>query len=129
MPVLKYKDGNEWKVVSKNVAYEKDNTLFKSMVDRSITEIKAEDLDGITSIEQEAFDWCDKLTSIELPDSIITIMKYAFANCYSLKTITIPKNVVSIRDRAFSGCRELVSIYLLNKDTTVDLSGDQIFLN
>lgn len=129
MPVLKYKDGNEWKVASKNVAYEKDNTLFKSMVDRSITEVKAEDLQGITSIEQEAFDWCDKLTSIELPDSIITIMKYAFANCYSLKTITIPKNVVSIRDRAFSGCRELVSIYLLNKDTTVDLSGDQLFLN
>ena len=22
MPVLKYKDGNEWKVVNKNVAYE-----------------------------------------------------------------------------------------------------------
>lgn len=129
MPVLKYKDGNEWKVASKNVAYERDNTLFKSMVDRSITEVKAEDLQGITSIEQEAFDWCDKLTSIELPDSIITIMKYAFANCYSLKTITIPKNVVSIRDSAFSGCRELVSIYLLNKDTTVDLSGDRLFLN
>ena len=44
MPVLKYKDGNEWKVASKNVAYEKDNILFKSVVDRSITEVKVEDL-------------------------------------------------------------------------------------
>ena len=121
MPVLKYKDGNEWKVASKNVAYEKDNTLFKSMVDRSITKVKAEDLQGIISIGSETFDWCIKLTSIELPDSITTIRDYAFAHCNSLKTITIPKNVVSIGDGAFSSCTGLVSIYLLNKDTTVNL--------
>ena len=128
MPVLKYKDGNEWKVASKNVAYEKDNTLFKSMVDRSITEVKAEDLQGITSIGTEAFDWCIKLTSIELPDNIITIGDYAFAHCNSLKTITIPKNVVSLGDGAFSSCMGLVSIYLLNKDTTVNLR-NYIFRN
>lgn len=128
MPVLKYKDGNDWKVASKNVAYEKDNTLFKSMVDRSITEIKAEDLQGITSIGREAFDSCAKLTSIELPDSIITIRDYAFANCSLLKTITIPKNVVSLGNSAFSRCMGLVSIYLLNKDTTVNL-GNYIFMD
>ena len=128
MPVLKYKDGNEWKVASKNVAYEKDNTLFKSMVDRSITEVKAEDLQGITSIGSETFDWCIKLTSIELPDNIITIGDYAFAHCNSLKTITIPKNVASLGDGAFSSCMGLVSIYLLNKDTTVNL-GNYIFMN
>ena len=126
MPVLKYKDGNEWKVASKNVAYEKDNTLFKSMVDRSITEVKAEDLQGITSIGTEAFDWCIKLTSIELPDNIITIGDYAFGHCSSLKTITIPKNVVSIRDNAFTSCVGLVSIYLLNKDRIVTL-GNYLF--
>lgn len=128
MPVLKYKDGNEWKVASKNVAYEKDNTLFKSMVDRSITEVKAEDLQGITSIGTEAFDFCVRLTSIELPDSITTIYDYAFGNCSSLKTITIPKNVVSIRNNAFTSCAQLVSIYLLNKDTIVDL-GVYLFNN
>lgn len=128
MPVLKYKDGNEWKVASKNVAYEKDNTLFKSMVDRSITEVKAEDLQGITSIGNEAFDFCVRLTSIELPDSITTIYDYAFANCSSLKTITIPKNVVSIRNNAFTSCAQLVSIYLLNKDTIVNL-GVYLFNN
>ena len=128
MPVLKYKDGNEWKVASKNVAYEKDNTLFKSMVDRSITEVKAEDLQGITEIGNDAFDYCVKLTSIELPDSLTTIGGYAFANCSPLKTITIPKNVVSLGNSAFSGCAQLVSIYLLNKDTIVNL-GNQIFMN
>lgn len=126
MPVLKYKDGNDWKVANKNVAYEKDSTLFKSMVDRSITEVKAEDLQGITSIGRDAFDSCAKLTSIELPDSIITIRDYAFSNCSLLKTITIPKNVVSLGNGAFSSCMGLVSIYLLNKDTTVNL-GDYIF--
>lgn len=126
MPVLKYKDGNEWKVASKNVAYEKDNTLFKSMVDRSITEVKAEDLQGITSIGTEAFEYCVRLTSIELPDNIITIGDYAFGHCSSLKTITIPKNVVSIRDNAFTSCVGLVSIYLLNKDRIVTL-GNYLF--
>lgn len=129
MPVLKYKDGNDWKVASKNVAYEKDNTLFKSIVDRSITEVKVEDLQGITSIGAEAFDYCTKLASIELPDSITTIRDYAFANCSSLKTITIPKNVVSFGNVTFSGCSSLVSIYLLNKDRTTDLSGNQLFIN
>lgn len=128
MPVLKYKDGNEWKVASKNVAYEKDNTLFKSMVDRSITEVKAEDLQGITYIGTEAFDSCTRLTSIELPDSITTIGDYAFGNCSSLKIITIPKNVVSIRNNVFTSCAQLVSIYLLNKDTTVSL-GASLFNN
>lgn len=127
MPVLKYKDGNEWKVANKNVTYEKDNTLFKSMVDRSITEVKVEDLQGITSIGREAFDYCTELTSIELPDSITTIRDYAFSSCSSLKTITIPKNVVSLGNDAFSSCSNLVSIYLLNKDTTVTL-GENLFL-
>lgn len=129
MPVLKYKDGNEWKVASKNVAYEKDNTLFKSMVDRNITEVKAEDLEGIINIGNEAFGYCIKLTSIELPDSIKIIGFRAFANCSSLKTITIPKNVESFGNDTFSGCSGLVSIYLLNKDTIVDLGGSQLFLN
>jgi hypothetical protein len=55
MPVLKYKDGNEWKVANKNVAYEKDSSLFIGLVDRSITEIKAENLDGITYIRDGLF--------------------------------------------------------------------------
>lgn len=129
MPVLKYKDGNDWKVASKNVAYEKDSTLFKSMVDRSITEVKVEDLEGLTSIEKEAFDYCTKLASIELPDSITTIGGYAFANCYCLTTMVIPKNVVSIGDLAFSSCSGLVSIYLLNKDKITNLNGTQPFVN
>lgn len=128
MPVLKYKDGNEWKVASKNVAYEKDNILFKSVVDRSITEVKVEDLQGITYIGTEAFNSCARLTSIELPDSITTIGVYTFANCSSLKTITIPENVVSIGNNAFTSCGQLVSIYLLNKDTTVSL-GVSLFNN
>lgn len=126
MPVLKYKDGNDWKVANKNVAYEKDNTLFKSMVDRSITEVKAEDLEGITSIGKDAFEHCEKLTSIEFPDSVRIICDDAFRFC-SFESITLP-NVSGIMNGAFISCSKLASITLQYQERVVPLN-NKVFAN
>ena len=113
MPVLKYKDGNEWKVVNKNVAYEKDNTLFRSMVDRSITEVKVEDLQGITVIGDNAF-YNSHLTSITLPNTITHIFSSAFSDTL-LTSITLPNSITSIGGSAFNNCSSLTSITLLSQ--------------
>ncbi len=69
-------------------------------------------LDGytVTSIGEDAFAWCDSLTSVTIPDSVTSIGGNAFNSCYRLTSITIPNSVTSIGDGAFSWCNSLTSI-------------------
>ena len=64
----------------------------------------------VTSIGDYAFEWCDGLTSVVIPDSVTSIGDYAFSECTGLTSVVIPDSVTSIGDAAFSGCRSLESI-------------------
>jgi hypothetical protein len=50
----------------------------------------------VTSIGNEAFSYCYRLTSITIPDSVTSIGNSAFSKCSSLTSITIPDSVTSI---------------------------------
>ena len=65
----------------------------------------------ITSIGDWAFDNCDGLTNITIPDSVTSIRYGAFADCIRLTSIIIPNSVVTIGRSAFSGCSGLESVY------------------
>ena len=66
--------------------------------------------DGVTTIGNYAFRYCDSLTSITIPDSVTKIGDYAFFGCSSLTSVTIGSGVTSIGERAFYYAR-LTSIY------------------
>ena len=68
--------------------------------------------DGVTSIGEYAFFYCESLTSVTIPDSVTSIGKYAFFCCTSLTSVTIPDGVTSIGWRAFSNCTSLTDVYL-----------------
>ena len=55
----------------------------------------------ITRIASSAFEGCNKITKITIPNGITSIGDHAFANCTSLADIEIPKSVVSIEYSAF----------------------------
>ena len=68
---------------------------------------------SVTKIEQGAFYDCLNLESIVLPSGITEIPKYAFSGC-GLKNITIPNSVTKIGDYAFQECKNLKSVTLPN---------------
>ena len=82
--------------------------------------------ESVTNIGEHAFSCCDSLTSINIPDSVTSIGDWAFSNCNSLTSINIPDSVTTIGDFAFSRCISLKSIVIPNSVTSI---GDYAFSN
>ncbi len=58
----------------------------------------------VTSIESGAFEGCDSIVSITVPESISSIGESAFAGCENLGTITIENPDCEIFDSAYTIC-------------------------
>ena len=66
-----------------------------------------------TALPNNAFNNCDDLASIELPDTLVTIGKFCFYSTMDemkLQSITIPANVTSVGSYAFKGLPNLSEI-------------------
>lgn len=96
---------------------------------------------GLTSITDCMFMWCDKLNSIYVPDSVTYIGLWAFQKakftsinipngitaikegtfneCVNLKSVVIPDGVKTIDDYAFEKCSSLTSITIPNSVTSI----------
>lgn len=88
---------------------------------------------NIMRIGKEAFELCELLTSVDIPDSVKVIKSLAFHccgfkhfdfpasvdtipggcfwYCEDLESIHIPRSVTSIASEAFVGCKRLLSVY------------------
>ena len=79
---------------------------------------------SVTSIDNNAFCECSRLTSITIPNSVSSIGDNAFCGCSGLTSITIPNYVSMIGDYAFERCRGLTIIEIPNSVTSI---GDYAF--
>ena len=75
--------------------------------------------DSVTTIGMSAFTICESLTSIIIPDSVKTIGYNAFCECVSLASVTIGNNVTTIGDYAFGACTSLTSIIIPDSVTSI----------
>lgn len=58
-----------------------------------------------TEIDTYAFNYCESLKSVTLPDSIATVSSNAFSNCTSLEYVYLNSNVTTLSSNAFSGSK------------------------
>ena len=75
---------------------------------------------SVTTIGDWAFDCCDSLTNINIPNGVTTIGEGAFGWCKSLTSINIPNSVTTIGIEAFWACNSLTSINIPNSVTTIE---------
>ncbi len=81
----------------------------------------------VTSIGDQVFYNCTKLTSITIPESVTSIGDQVFYNCTKLTSITIPEGVTSIGDQAFYNNETLRNITINRSDNTPLSLGKQCF--
>ncbi len=74
----------------------------------------------VTIIGLEAFENCNKLTSITIPNSITNIYGYAFENCTNLTSVTFGNSVKSIGNYSFCKCKSLTSITIPDGVTSIE---------
>ena len=86
---MAYINGKNITFISDVNIIEENTEKYNQFIDRSITEITAEDLSGITSIAEYAFTMCSNLVSVVIPNNIKSIGKYAICDCNNLTTITL----------------------------------------
>ena len=68
--------------------------------------------EGVSMIEESAFEGCVGLTSLVIPEGVKEIGWDAFSGCTGLTNIVIPYSVTEINGGAFWGCTSLTSIVI-----------------
>lgn len=74
----------------------------------------------VTKIAMWAFNKCNSLTEVTIPNTVIEIDYQAFYYCPNLKKVTIHEGVKTIGQTAFIGCTQLTSITIPGTVTEMD---------
>ena len=116
---LSYKEASEVTSIAKNFFRISSDYDYRNDV-KSFDELRH--FINVTEIEEIAFNRCQNLTSVMLPEGLTRISPSAFSRCTSLTGITIPKSVTRIDGAAFQHCSSLTEIILPEGITEIALS-------
>lgn len=74
---------------------------------------------GTTKIAPSAFSECNKLASIQFPNTLIEIGSEAFYKCLKLENITFPSSITAVGEGALYGCEGLLQVELSKSMTII----------
>lgn len=66
---------------------------------------------AVKSIAHSAFQGCENLQSVALPETLVNISGKAFMDCKKLKEVKSPESLATIGDSIFMGCESLQSAF------------------
>lgn len=87
-------------------------SLFKSLIDRTVTEVTEEMTKGCATITACAFKDCKNLTKVKLHSDVVKTAYYSFRDCSSLSEVTFPTTgkFDEVEFGAFENCTSLGEI-------------------
>jgi predicted ribosomally synthesized peptide with SipW-like signal peptide len=83
-----------------------NNNAFEKCINLKTIQIP----DNVYGIGSKAFNGCTSLESVTLASSVTYIDSYAFNGCTALTSVIIPENVTSLSEGLFAGCTGLQSV-------------------
>ena len=98
-----------------------DKPMYSYIIDRKLVQFDERDLSKngefivpaqVLKIENNAFEFCRKLTKIKFLPGLQEIGRFAFQACRKLQEVEMSDTITEIGDHAFDGCRNLKEIVL-----------------
>ena len=105
-------ENNQYYASQDGILYTKDLSELISVPGGKSGEVVVPD--GITSIPNYAFYYCQQISSVTLPETVQSLGSYAFSECHALERINIPASVVKIGEYCFYQDHSLKSVEILN---------------
>lgn len=96
------------------------DTYLVEVIDKTLTSYQIKD--GTKYIGADAFNGCENLGTIALPNSVKEICGRAFRYCTKLSSVTFPDSLEIINHEAFHGCTSLKGIILPHNLKTISFS-------
>lgn len=105
-----YFDGTGWIPLKRGGG--REYSLFKSLIDRTVTEVTEEMTKGCATITACAFKDCKNLTKVKLHSDVVKTAYYSFRDCSSLSEVTFPTTgkFDEVGVGAFENCTSLGEI-------------------
>jgi hypothetical protein len=85
-----------------------DTFAFRDCV--NLQEIKFAQGSSLKNIRKGAFEYCQSIQLLELPNSVLSIEDYVFNSCNGLRNITLPANLEQLFEMTFKGLTSLENI-------------------
>jgi hypothetical protein len=76
------------------------------------------------TIAPGAFNSCNALLTVTLPDGVKNLGSYAFANCRHLYSINLPKTLHLVGNGIFKNCERLTHIRINPENPYIYVDGD-----
>ncbi len=119
-------DENKYYASENGMLFDKDKTTLLLCPAGQSGQVEIPE--DVSSIEENAFGYCHKITGVTLPNSLTHIGAWAFDACDGLLSIRIPAGVTEIGRGAFSYCLGMISIDV-DKDNLVYSSEEGVLFN